>query len=353
MTGIIPKKLICNGSQPTNAVKEVIKRMTYFSDKDRWNYLDLSNRPSLRRQEDKWEALSLHRRYGEWRDLERKFEEICQIPGRALKLNQLTSGSDDAAEVLTRIGVKIKVSKPAQKKNFLILEVKGATFQFVYFKGGKVEIGMDMPDVRKMVKKYEIFGRPSSIFHSWPKRLETVSPFWVQNVEVNALQYAAITGRRPESSSKDNEPLTNISKKDADEFMTQLNRFIKGRGYNFTASLPTEEQFEYLAQKIKIKKDEKIDCGKMQQRSVKGSKGGEVKNLMGNNWEWTTTPWKPYLGNTISKFMPKGEDVSSYVVRGGCKTCLPENCLPQARWSQAENHKSDWVSFRIVLKKNK
>ncbi|HVG31533.1 MAG TPA: SUMF1/EgtB/PvdO family nonheme iron enzyme [Pyrinomonadaceae bacterium] len=176
-------------------------------------------------------------------------------------------------------------------------------------------------------------GRDDGPQQESPAHTVTVGSFFMDNTEVTNTEYAEFvgeTGYRPPGhwaagkvvSGQEHWPVNNVSLEDARAFAVW-----RSKRDNVTYRLPTEEEWEYAARNggqntlypwgnswasdsavVKLVTPQAVGS------FPNGKNRWGVVDLIGNVWEWTSSPASIYPGG---KLMIPEHDENSYVMRGG------------------------------------
>lgn len=186
-----------------------------------------------------------------------------------------------------------------------------------------------------------------------------LSSFYMQKTEVTQELWEEVMGSNPseDKSWKDN-PVTNVSWNDCQEFIKKLNE-ITGNKYR----LPTEAEWEYAARGGKMSKgyqysgsDNLEEVGWYDQNSnekihpVAEKKPNELGlyDMSGNVWEWC----QDWYGDYRVKFKknPQGPDNgTTKVLRGGSWYFDAVNCRVACRYDGFPDYRSNIRGFRLAL----
>lgn len=140
-------------------------------------------------------------------------------------------------------------------------------------------------------------------------------------------------------------------------------------------SLPTEEQFEFAAKTSSREDSSGMQTANtwqglfpFQHNSSDGYQGTApvgcyppnalgLYDLVGNVWEWTSSPYYPAHNFTAAAQFPAGYDPNQpadavAVIKGGSYLCAPNYCMryrPEARQGQSLGLGTSHIGFRTVL----
>ena len=190
----------------------------------------------------------------------------------------------------------------------------------VKIEGGTFEMGLK-----------DVSGKTPYDLGQYPAHQVTVKSFWMDKTEVTNAEYADFVsaskygppsywrGGKP-PSGQERWPVTNVSLADAGAFAEWRS---KRDGLKYR--LPTDEEWEYAARNGSQNTlypwgnqwlDDRANVDANSLRPVasypQGSSRWGVQDLIGNVWEWTSTPAAPYPGNTMLS-IEKGQ----MIIRGG------------------------------------
>ena len=183
-------------------------------------------------------------------------------------------------------------------------------------------------------------GRDKGEASEFPAHAVTVPDFAIGKFEVTNAEYLEFvkkTNHTPPTNWSNGQPLPNTEKKPVTYVsMNDAVDYAKWRSDEdgVTYRLPTEEEWEYVARNgsdetlypwgntwvdenavMTTAGEEPMDVGS----KPKGKNIYGVMDLIGNVWEWTNSPLKPYPGR-ITKVDITGDIGGKIVVRGGSVT---------------------------------
>jgi serine/threonine protein kinase/formylglycine-generating enzyme required for sulfatase activity len=192
--------------------------------------------------------------------------------------------------------------------------------ELLRIEGGAFEMGLkDVP------------GKTPYDLGQYPAHQVNVKSFWMDRTEVTNAEYADFvsaskygppsywrSGKPP--SGQERWPVTNVSLADATAFAEWRS---KRDGLKYR--LPTEEEWEYAARNGSqntlypwgnewLDDRANVDANSLKPVASypQGASRWGVQDLIGNVWEWTSTPAAPYPGNTLLS-IEKGQ----MIIRGG------------------------------------
>ena len=165
-------------------------------------------------------------------------------------------------------------------------------------------------------------------------------------------------GSNPSYFKGPKRPVENVSWKDCDDFIKELNRLT---GQNFR--LPTEAEWEYAARGGKNKDSYKysgrrdiadvawyreISSSKTHDVGQKSPNSLGLYDMSGNVWEWCYDLYGDYPSGHQSN--PKGPDSGSRrVIRGGSWNDSARQCRVSYRYGSTPSYRSSSVGFRLCL----
>ena len=177
-------------------------------------------------------------------------------------------------------------------------------------------------------------GRSNGPLQEGPPHPVTVKPFSMQKTEVTNAEYLEfVRATKHEAPShwpngnpafgQEQWPVVNVSVEDAKSFAEWLSKRD-----GVTYRLPTEEEWEFAARNGDQGnlfpwgnefQEGRAVLGEGLPRSVNSFPNGKnrwgVVDLIGNVWEWTSTPVSLYPGNTVAVIAPKAQ--GWFIKRGG------------------------------------
>ena len=202
-------------------------------------------------------------------------------------------------------------------------------------------------------------GRSAGGSDEKPVHSVTLTSYSIGKYEVTQIQWKSLMGNNPSKfSGCDNCPVENVSWKDVQRFISNLNSQTK-KNYR----LPTEAEWEYAA-KGGDKSKEFTYSGSNDLNSVAwnsdnsgiqtyevGSKQANelsIFDMSGNVWEWCSDWYGNY--HSYSETNPNGPKLGELrVLRGGSWHYYSNFCRPESRSGFGEGSKDDDVGFRLVL----
>ena len=254
---------------------------------------------------------------------------------------------------------KKPVQQPVNDKPVVIEPAKPIDRKLADIPGGNFKMGRDDIDN----KKDELWG------NQYPSHQETVQPFQIDVYETTNAQYAEFVKdtKHPAPSywvdrsppkPLENFPVTNVTLADAKAYADWLSK-RENKKYR----LPTEIEWEYVARNGKQdttfpwEGDSLNDFARLSGRDalpVGSTKDetivGNVKDMLGNVSEWTSTTFSMYKGHPF----PEKSD-KQFVVRGLSFKSSTEPKLSQkpelmltSRARVAADSQYDFLGFRLV-----
>lgn len=212
---------------------------------------------------------------------------------------------------------------------------------------------------------------PDSPFYDlsqYPARTAEVKTFWMDQTEVTNEEYASFVRETKYAAptnwingaprpGEEKWPVTMVSLNDAKAFAAWRSR-RDGKNYR----LPREDEWEYAARNGSQStlypwgNEWLNNYANVDSKSLKPvgsyppspSARWQVKDLIGNAWEWTSTEAAPYGSNPLKLKIPKGQ----FVIRGGAYLephSGPEAITATRRTSFPPSTKDEAIGFRLVL----
>jgi formylglycine-generating enzyme required for sulfatase activity len=186
-------------------------------------------------------------------------------------------------------------------------------------------------------------------------------PFYMSLTEITQLQWFNLTGIKPAYRKGENNPVENVSYKDATEALEKLNA-REGRGL---FRLPTEAEWEYAARagtssnyffgdspeqlKDYAWYDEDLATGGPHPVRQKKPNPFGLFDVYGNVYEWTSDTYD--YGQSKEKSVENFEsllDESMMVIKGGCYTNQKEDLQSASRFMELPLTRSMLVGLRLV-----
>jgi formylglycine-generating enzyme required for sulfatase activity len=196
--------------------------------------------------------------------------------------------------------------------------------------------------------------------HEGPQRRVVISrPFYMGVTEVTQAQYQRITGKNPSKLKNPQNPVEQVSWKDAAAFCTALSKKT-GR----TVALPTEAQWEYAYRagtKARFSfgnadKDmpahgwySSTGGGKTHPVAQKKPNAWGLYDMHGNAWEWCAN-WYANSYANAETLDPKGPATGQLrIIRGASFCDHAYRCRAAARASHAPGRRWHNIGFRVVV----
>ena len=198
-----------------------------------------------------------------------------------------------------------------------------------------------------------------------PRHEVTISkPFYMGIDEVTQAQYRAVMGKNPSKFKGDNNPVEQVSWKDAVEFCRKLSR-KEGKTYR----LPTEAEWEYACRvgtptPFNTGTTISADRANYNGNYSYGRKGFYMKettaaksfrlnarglyDMHGNVWEWCSNDYGSDA-NVRTTDAQRPSSSSYRVLRGGCWNIYPWNSRSADRIKSNPSNSYDYGGFRVVL----
>lgn len=191
-----------------------------------------------------------------------------------------------------------------------------------------------------------------------PMHSVTLSSFYLCKYEVTQALWQAMMGKNPSDFKGADLPVERVSWKDAQTFISRLNR-LTGK----TFRLPTEAEWEYAARGGHLSRGYKYsgsnnltDVAWYEANSGRtthpvGSKSPNelgLYDMSGNVTEWCLDRWGSY--DTPSLTNPTGPSKgTSHVIRGGSWYDGAKNCRSTYRDGCMPNGRGDYLGLRLAL----
>lgn len=186
----------------------------------------------------------------------------------------------------------------------------------------------------------------------------TLNSYRIGKYEVTQELWEAVMGSNPSQFKGPKRPVENVSWKDCDDFIKELNRLT---GQNFR--LPTEAEWEYAARGGQNKNSYKYsgsndladvawygDNSSSETHDVgqKSPNSLGLYDMSGNVWEWCYDWYGDYPSGHQSN--PKGPDLASYrVLRGGSWINYARYGRVSYRNNSTPSYRSSNSGFRLCL----
>ena len=260
------------------------------------------------------------------------------------------NGYDDYTTTLTLAAGKqtINCELNIQKGNRTI-SVGGVNFTMIYVEGGTFEMGAtseqgkDAPNEEKPVHKV------------------TLSNYFIGETEVTQELWEAVTGENPAGFLGVERPIENISYRQVQFFIEDLNEKT-----GLTFRLPTEAEWEYAARGGQQSKRTRFSGGETASdvawiesnsnsttHPVKSLRPNElgIYDMSGNVWEWCADYYDALYYKNSESNNPKGpaQSTSRRTNRGGSWHYDESACNISRRTGSLEVNRSNEIGFRLAL----
>jgi sulfatase modifying factor 1 len=217
-------------------------------------------------------------------------------------------------------------------------------------------------DLRDLVNKVE----------TEPRWVPIHPGFWLADTPcTQAFWLAVVGGDNPshfdEGADAPRRPVEQVAFDDDKDgpgvrgFLQALNRRLPEP----RASLPSEEQWEYACRADTSTAywwgDEPDDSRANWNKNNNGTtpvgryppNPWGLYDMHGNVWEWTSSPWRESLGESLrveSAGLPDRNDLLARVVRGGSWFIHPVNARSACRSGRYDGHRRHFLGFRFLLR---
>lgn len=222
-----------------------------------------------------------------------------------------------------------------------------------------------------------VFGTSEGFEDEGPIQWSTVDAFTMGVYPVTNLEYARYLAERPDSDvprywcdarfNNPSQPVVGITLQHAIEYCQWLTERLHNEGilpHDLVVRLPTEVEWEKAAtwnprQRIKRRFPWGDSWSSMRANTAEGRgtwvttpvgcypagvSAYGIHDMIGNIWEWTISPYRPYPGNNQTVAEPE-----NYVLRGSSCATLPMNARGTYRSRLPATHWRYHLGFRIVL----
>lgn len=196
-----------------------------------------------------------------------------------------------------------------------------------------------------------------------PAQQVTLSDYYIGQTEVTQALWTAVMGSNPSEFKGDSLPVTNVSWKDCQVFIEELNRLLSNQLGGKRFALPTEAQWEFAARGGMESKGYKY-AGSNQLSALAWSESNSNRSthpvaqkqpnelglydMSGNVYEWCSDWYGDY--SIAEKMNPKGPNRGSYrVIRGGAWCHNAGCCRVSYRANYLPTNKGNGIGFRLCL----
>lgn len=253
--------------------------------------------------------------------------------------------------------------------NATVPDVK-TTVEMISFPGGAFQMGR--PDVPPRDTNQHSLAHLQWVYTQWPAHAVQIEPFAIDKTEVTNAEYAEFVkatayppppdwdGLRP-AAGQEMWPVRNVTFEDAQRF-AQWRSKRDGVEYR----LPTEEEWEYAARGGDASRlypwgnewqegAANLDSDRLKPvgAHAPGQTPQGVQDMIGNVWEWTSTPAAMYKGNKLLRLL--AEDENKVVVRGGSYQSSARGdklITATARTWEPKDKRDPVIGFRLVRAKS-
>ena len=329
-----------------NKMQELQEREQQFN-KDNQAYTNIISEANGKSRNDESSLKAAKKLYEEAAKYEKKYENTEY----ASSFNAGTATlAKNMQSLIDNLNTKTTPAPSVQTKNSSdiyysngVLYVKGIEYPMVYVSGDTFQMGSTDSDAYNEERNV----------HS-----VTLSSYRLGQFELTQELWEAVMGSNPSYFKGPKRPVENVSWKDCDDFIKELNRLT---GQNFR--LPTEAEWEYAARGGKNKDSYKysgrrdiadvawyreISSSKTHDVGQKSPNSLGLYDMSGNVWEWCYDLYGDYPSGHQSN--PKGPDSGSRrVIRGGSWNDSARQCRVSYRYGSTPSYRSSSVGFRLCL----
>jgi len=192
------------------------------------------------------------------------------------------------------------------------------------------------------------------------RKVTLTKPFFIQTTPVTQGQWIYIMGNNPSKfkSKIGNNPVENVSHKDAHEFIKKLNQKEATGKYR----LPIEAEWEYACRagsttaycfgddESKLEEYawyKKNSDSKTHPVGLLKPNAWGLYDMHGNVWEWCEDWYQDYLSIDVIDPWGPGSG-SNKVLRGGCWFDEPQYCRSAYRFDDSPDKRTHMMGFRLV-----
>ena len=290
---------------------------------------------------------------------------LCVVAGLYLFLGRSSGGEVTTNVVANRGGTTNVSANAGANMNAGAEQGEPVKPDIVPMRGGSFMMGRDdvPPRTSSVALAYQAW-----LYNQWPAHAVSIRPFAIDRTEVTNAEYAEFvekTGYPPppdwdgkrSPSGQEQWPVRNVTLEDAE-------RFAKWRSQRDGVEyrLPTEAEWEYAARGGDASRlfpwggdwvDGRANIDSDSLKPVGSFPGGATpqgaQDMVGNVWEWTSTPAAMYRGNKLLVLAPG--DAGKVVVRGGSfqsKARGEEPITSTARRWVVRDKKDPVIGFRLI-----
>lgn len=280
---------------------------------------------------------------------------LCSGKNGAVWLSDMLAGTGKGTEYKSRIDAIAKESVPVTRGDFPrpAGRVSLAGHEFVLFSAGTVEMtglapsGAHAPYAVR-VPSFGI-GRLEITNRQWA-RFIAANPRWAPANRAELIEAGLADGNYMAewTGAEDSRPVASVSWHAARAYCEWLGE-TSGGSYRFV--LPTEAMWEAAATAGQ-------DSGSAKASGVwadgsaagpaavasRGYSSAGLADMMGNVWEWTSDPYRPYPAFAAGEFA--GDEIAA---RGGSWANRAGDIEAGSRGGIASSHSSPFLGFRVVI----
>ena len=249
-------------------------------------------------------------------------------------------------ELLGKSSAPTRTEEPVKPKpnseNVTTFTVKGVSFNMVYVQGGTFQMGSNTGDIDEK-----------------PIHNVTLSPYKIGQTEVTQELWEAVMGSNPSKFVGLKRPVENVSWKDCQTFISELNR-LTGQSFR----LPTEAEWEYAARGGVNDGTQYSGSDAIATVAWYGTNsGGEthdvatkvpnrlgIYDMSGNVWEWCQDRYGSRYYKKSPNNNPTGPSSGfDRVNRGGSWNNLATFCRSACRYFNTPSFTFDDLGMRLAL----
>lgn len=241
-------------------------------------------------------------------------------------------------------------SRPAGER--MVRTVAGVEYAFRWCPPGTFTMGYSLEDWQREGEHPRPYGE-------FPHEVTLTKGFWMQETEVTQRMWESLMGENPSAFHKPERPVNQVRWDQCLDFCQRLTEHLEG----FTASLPTEAQWEYAAMagtnEVRpanvndVSWNKSNSGGRCHRVRRKEPNAWGLYDMYGNIYEYCLDETAPYPLEAVTDPLPaRGDEPGVHVLRGGCWFFLPERSNAKCRSMMDADKAASATGFRFILLEN-
>ena len=234
----------------------------------------------------------------------------------------------------------------------MVRTVAGVEYAFRWCPPGTFTMGYSQEDWQRE-------GEHPRPYCEFPHEVTLTKGFWMLETEVTQRMWESLTGENPSAFRKPDRPVNQVKWAQCLDFCQQMTEHLEG----FTATLPTEAQWEYAAMagtdEVRpanvndVSWNKSNSGGRCHRVRRKAPNAWGLYDMYGNIYEYCLDETAPYPLEAVTDPLPaRGEEPGVHVLRGGCWFFLPERSNAKCRSMMDADKAASATGFRFILLEN-